>query len=160
MRSGTSARAWLAALVRLTLTTQNLVNGRPLGSSFGIPGVPATYDYIVVGGGTAGLTLASRLVEQDAGSVAVVEDGTFYELSNGNLSEVPAWAVYWNGKSPSDYQPLADWGYDTVPQAVSRPCVLSEFGTSLSADKTPNQGRGQLDYALSAWEESGWQQRA
>ena len=31
--------------------------------SFGDPGVNATFDYVVVGGGTAGLTVASRLAE-------------------------------------------------------------------------------------------------
>lgn len=94
-------------------------NNRPFGSSFGTPGVPATYDYVVVGGGTAGLTLASRLVQQNAGSVAVIEAGTFYEISNGNLSEVPSFAVSWAGKSPNDTQPMIDWGYDTTPQPVS-----------------------------------------
>ncbi|KAI5867011.1 putative glucose-methanol-choline oxidoreductase [Durotheca rogersii] len=87
------------------------------GSSFGIPGDDATYDYVVVGGGTAGLTIATRLVEQKAGSVAVVEAGTFYELGNGNLSQVPATDYVYVGKSPDDWQPLADWGYVTTPQA-------------------------------------------
>ncbi|KAF2973160.1 hypothetical protein GQX73_g451 [Xylaria multiplex] len=94
------------------------VNGvRPFGSSFGIPGNDATYDYVVVGGGTAGLTVASRLVEQRAGTVAVIEAGTFYEISTGNNSEVPANTFAWAGKLSTDWQPLADWGYETVPQA-------------------------------------------
>jgi choline dehydrogenase len=91
---------------------------RPFGSSFGTPAVNATYDYIVVGGGTAGLTLASRLVEQNAGSVAVIEAGTFYEMY-GNTSQVPAYAATWIGKSPEDSNPAADWDYVTTPQAVS-----------------------------------------
>ncbi|ORY69602.1 glucose-methanol-choline oxidoreductase [Pseudomassariella vexata] len=90
---------------------------RTIGSSFGIPGANATYDYVVVGGGTAGLTIASRLVEQKAGSVAVIEAGTFYEMSNGNLSEVPGFAASYVGKSSTDWQPLVDWGYMTTPQA-------------------------------------------
>ncbi|KAI1075113.1 glucose-methanol-choline oxidoreductase [Whalleya microplaca] len=90
---------------------------RLLGSSFGIPGDNATYDYVIVGGGTAGLTLATRLVEQRAGSVAVVEAGTFHELGNGNLSQVPATDYVYVGKSAKDWQPLADWGYVTTPQA-------------------------------------------
>jgi choline dehydrogenase len=80
----------------------------------------AAYDYVVVGGGTAGLTIASRLVEQKAGSVAVIEAGTFYELSTGNITQVPATSATWAGKSPTDWQPLADWGYVTAPQEVSR----------------------------------------
>lgn len=52
-------------------------------SAFGIPGLNATYDYVVVGGGTAGNTIATRLAE--AGwSVAVIEAGDFYENDNGN----------------------------------------------------------------------------
>jgi choline dehydrogenase len=118
MRS-TSTGAWLGAMMAGLASGTPLFGmpgGRPFGSSFGVPSINAAYDYVVVGGGTAGLTLAQRLVEQQAGSVAVIEAGTFYELSNGNLSEVPAWAVYWNGNVPSDYQPMADWGYVTTPQ--------------------------------------------
>ncbi|KAI1854094.1 hypothetical protein JX266_001235 [Neoarthrinium moseri] len=85
-------------------------------SAFGVPGRDATYDYVVVGGGNAGLTLASRLVEQGVGSVAVVEAGTFYELSTGNITDIPATAAAWAGKSVDDWQPLADWGYVTTPQ--------------------------------------------
>lgn len=33
----------------------------PLGSSFGIPGANYTFDYLIVGGGQAGLTMAARL---------------------------------------------------------------------------------------------------
>lgn len=48
--------------------------GHPLfGAYFGRPGINATYDYVVVGGGTAGLTVATRLAENRSVSVAVVE---------------------------------------------------------------------------------------
>ncbi|KAI0442992.1 glucose-methanol-choline oxidoreductase [Xylaria telfairii] len=97
----------------------NTFGGRVLGSSFGIPGFDATYDYIVVGGGNAGLTIASRLVEQGAGSVAVVEAGTFYELSNGNHSQIPGFTYDYIGRSVKDWQPLADWGYVTTPQPAA-----------------------------------------
>ena len=39
-------------------------------------------------GGTAGLTIATRLAEGNA-TVAVIEAGSFYQLTNGNLSQVP-----------------------------------------------------------------------
>ncbi|CAJ2503177.1 Uu.00g105710.m01.CDS01 [Anthostomella pinea] len=90
---------------------------RLLGSSFGVAGDDATFDYVIVGGGTAGLTLATRLVEQQAGSVAVVEAGTFYEIGNGNLSQVPGNDGAFTGKGVTDWQPLIDWGYLTTPQA-------------------------------------------
>ncbi|PYI03849.1 glucose-methanol-choline oxidoreductase [Aspergillus sclerotiicarbonarius CBS 121057] len=89
-----------------------------LGTSFGVPGNNATYDCIVVGGGTAGLTVATRLAEQQAGTVAVIEVGGFYEISNGNISQVPAGDGTYTGRSKTDWQPLIDWGYITTPQAV------------------------------------------
>ena len=89
-----------------------------LGSSFGVPGANATFEYVVVGGGTAGLTLATRLSEQQSGRVAVIEAGGFYEISNGNISQVPASDGVFAGTSKDDWQPLVDWGYVTTPQAV------------------------------------------
>ena len=78
-----------------------------------------TYDYVIVGGGNAGLTLATRLAQGQSGTVAVVEAGNFYEISNGNLSQVPATDGAFTGRSLTDWQPLIDWGYATTPQAVS-----------------------------------------
>ncbi|KAL4882673.1 putative choline dehydrogenase [Aspergillus karnatakaensis] len=75
------------------------------------------YDYLVVGGGTAGLTLASRLTENDTIRVAVIEAGSFYELDTGNISQVPANAGIYNGKSPELTNPLVEWGFMTTPQA-------------------------------------------
>lgn len=92
--------------------------GTILGTSFGIPGANATFDYVVVGGGTAGLTIATRLAENPSLSVAVVEAGGFYEIDNGNLSVVPGGAIYFSGTDPKDFQPLIDWGFNTVPQPV------------------------------------------
>ena len=92
--------------------------GQPLVSSFfGVP-TNASYDYVVVGAGTAGLALASRL--SGAGiSVAVVEAGGFYEVDNGNLSVVPGYTTFYTGTAPSNYQPLIDWGISTTPQPGS-----------------------------------------
>lgn len=68
----------LAATVKAALATPLYSN------SFGVPGVNATYDYIVIGGGTAGLTIAARLAEDSDVSVAVIEAGGFYQQDNGN----------------------------------------------------------------------------
>ena len=89
-----------------------------LGTSFGISGANATFDYVVVGGGTAGLTIATRLAENPSLGVAVVEAGGFYEIDNGNLSVVPGGAIYFAGTDPKDFQPLIDWGFNTVPPPV------------------------------------------
>lgn len=68
--------------------------GKLTGNSFGIAGLNATYDYVIVGGGTAGNVVAARLTEHTNASVAVVEAGSFYELSNGNWSQLPYCRFY------------------------------------------------------------------
>lgn len=113
----------IAAFSRLALTApvdpeSVITNGHSLlGSHFGLPG-NATFDYVVVGGGTAGLTIASRLAEDSSKSVAVIEAGSFYEIGNGNLSEIPVYGPAFSGKSLQDIAPLVDWGFATTPQTV------------------------------------------
>ncbi|KAF2126306.1 GMC oxidoreductase [Dothidotthia symphoricarpi CBS 119687] len=87
------------------------------GNDFGIP-QNASYDYVIVGGGTAGLTLAYRLAESGTYSVAVVEAGGFYEQDNGNTSVVPAYCTRYattTVESATQY-PLVDWGFVTEAQ--------------------------------------------
>lgn len=95
-----------------------------LGSHFGVPGLSGTYDYIVVGGGTAGLTIARRLAANASTTVAVIEAGDFYEFSNGNLSEIPAFATDFTGNNPTQKNPYLDWYQYTEPQPVSRSLLL------------------------------------
>ena len=72
-----------------TLLQQFYAPGRLTGNSFGNPGVNATFDYVVVGAGLAGALTASRLAEALPNStVAVIEAGSFYEISNGNYSQM------------------------------------------------------------------------
>ncbi|KAI0379427.1 putative choline dehydrogenase [Hypomontagnella monticulosa] len=75
------------------------------------------FDYVVVGSGPGGLTIASRLTEDPKVSVAVIEAGTWSEKVTGNQSEVPSYDFYYNGKSPNDTNPLVEWGFLTTPQA-------------------------------------------
>lgn len=89
------------------------------GWNFGAP-VNASFDYVVIGGGTAGLTLAARLSK--IFSVAVIEAGSFYEIGNANLNQIPLDDAYFVGKDRNDFNPLVDWGFVTTPQAVS--CLL------------------------------------
>ncbi|PKX89959.1 GMC family oxidoreductase [Aspergillus novofumigatus IBT 16806] len=89
------------------------------GNSFGQPGVNATYDYIVVGGGTAGNAIAARLALDPANySVAVVEAGSFYEILNSNRTQVPGYDFYsalanFVGGS---LESLTNFGLQTAPQ--------------------------------------------
>ena len=79
-----------------------------LGTPFGVPTIKRTFDYVVVGGGTAGLAVAARLSEDPSKNVAVVEAGSFYELNNGNMSQIPSDCVAFTGKDPDDLNPLVD----------------------------------------------------
>ncbi|KAH7382517.1 hypothetical protein DE146DRAFT_704077, partial [Phaeosphaeria sp. MPI-PUGE-AT-0046c] len=75
-----------------------------------------TFDYVVIGGGTAALVVATRLAEANR-SVAVIEAGGYYEQDVGNISTVPAYAIYGAGSSPDAIIPGVDWGFVTTPQA-------------------------------------------
>ena len=92
------------------------VNGF-LDSLGGIFGATHNYDYVVVGGGTAGLAIAARLSENSRITVAVIEAGGKYQITNPLLSSTPAGDVIFAGASPSDTNPLVDWNFITVPQA-------------------------------------------
>ncbi|CAE7027645.1 hypothetical protein P3342_006024 [Pyrenophora teres f. teres] len=82
----------------------------------GVPG-DASYDYVVIGGGTAGLAIASRL--SAAASVAVVEAGGLYEQDNGNQSVVPYYGLIMPVLATTEEypkQPLIDWDLVTTAQ--------------------------------------------
>jgi hypothetical protein len=85
------------------------------GSSSGVPG-NNLFNYVIIGGGNSGLTLAARLAK--IYTVAVIEAGSFYELGNGNLSQIPADDARFTGKDPQDTNPLIDWSFQTTPQPV------------------------------------------
>ncbi|RAK98988.1 GMC family oxidoreductase [Aspergillus ibericus CBS 121593] len=133
-----SLRVAGALLLQSFLTT-----ARPLGSSFGYP-ANATYDYVVVGAGNAGAGLSYRLAEAGY-SVALVEAGSFYEISNGNLTQVPGDDVYWCGKEATDTNSLIDWDIMTTPQAG-----LNNASTHYTRGKTlgGNTARNYMTYQI------------
>ncbi|PBP24868.1 GMC oxidoreductase [Diplocarpon rosae] len=100
---------------------KRLLNGLPA-SLAGALGATSTYDYVIVGGGTAGLAMASRLSENSSISVAVVEAGSLYQVTNPLLSSTPAGDVFWAGSNPSDTNPLVDWNFSVkfTPPGPSR----------------------------------------
>jgi choline dehydrogenase len=65
------------------------------------------YDYIVIGGGTAGSVIAARLSEDPDATVLLLEAGSTQPLPA--MSVPPAW--------PELMGSTADWGYQTTPQA-------------------------------------------
>ncbi|KAG8713881.1 hypothetical protein FRC11_010657, partial [Ceratobasidium sp. 423] len=59
------------------------------------------FDYVVVGGGTAGLALAARLSENPKVFVGVIEAGPYYE--NDPLINTPALAGQLQGNAKYDW---------------------------------------------------------
>jgi choline dehydrogenase-like flavoprotein len=74
----------------------------------------ASYDYIIVGGGTAGLVMASRLSENSSVSVAVIEAGGYNEQADLNRT-TPALDGDGIGADPSSTYSV-DWNFVTAPQ--------------------------------------------
>jgi choline dehydrogenase-like flavoprotein len=69
---------------------------------------PENFDYIIVGGGTAGLTVANRLSEDANVKVLVIEAGQ--DHSQNPLALTPGLVVGMYGK------PEYDWNFSSTPQ--------------------------------------------
>jgi choline dehydrogenase len=79
----------------------------------------ATYDYVIVGGGTSGLAIAARLAEDPSLSVAVIEAGGYYELDGTVASIIPGLAAGANvGTDATEYSTV-DWNFQAQPLTVS-----------------------------------------
>ncbi|KAL8895519.1 MAG: hypothetical protein Q9192_003590 [Flavoplaca navasiana] len=107
---------------RQTSVSNSSTTIRP--NAYGQPNTNATFDYVIVGGGTAGLAIAARLTQNTSLSVAVVEAGGYYEETVGNISTIPAYAAFNVGTDPNDTNPI-DWSFVTEPQPVSKSSYLN-----------------------------------
>lgn len=85
--------------------------------------IPSKADYVIVGGGTAGLVLASRLSEDPSKTVVVLEAGK--NLMGDARVQIPA---LWSTLIGSD----ADWQLKTIPQ-------VSDGAGNYTPPKTDNQ---------------------
>lgn len=72
--------------------------------------IKRSYDYIIVGAGTAGCVLANRLSEDPESSILIVEAGD--SVHDDKLMQIPLAVVFAN---KSKY----DWGFSIVPQKKS-----------------------------------------
>ncbi|KAI1475186.1 putative GMC oxidoreductase [Daldinia eschscholtzii] len=86
--------------------------------------MPTTkYDFIVIGGGTAGLVVATRLSEDPNQRVLVLEAG-------GDLSKDPR--VNTPALGPTLFGTDADWSFETEPQAGLTSCKANLNGRLLN----------------------------
>ena len=82
-----------------------------------------SFDYIIIGGGTAGLVLANRLSAESGVSTLIIEAGSD-RLSDPKITTPGLLTLTYD-------DPQYDWGFETVPQ-VRLPCF------SVSLDESRN----------------------
>jgi choline dehydrogenase len=104
----------ILSAVKAALSGEGIVQG-VLGAAEGALGIEATYDYVVVGGGTAGNAIGYRLAEAGH-SVAIIEAGLFYEIAKPLLGTTPGGDIIGIGSSMLDSVPTVDWEFQTEPQ--------------------------------------------
>lgn len=119
----------------------------------GTLGAEQSFDYVVVGGGTGGNTIAYRLAEAGF-SVAIVENGLSYEVGKPIIGTAPLGDIIGVGSNPVDSIPTVDYGLVTVPQAgaggremhyAQGKCLGGSSGLNFMIYHRPNRG------ALDAW---------
>ncbi|RAL04624.1 GMC family oxidoreductase [Aspergillus ibericus CBS 121593] len=136
---------WIFALLFLATRTSGSSPDDLDGARQGILGANASFDFVVVGAGASGLTLAARLAEQRF-SVALVEAGDFYELRYP-LAQIPGAAIVGIGASVNSTTPI-DWGFIAygVPGANYRNvhyprgrCLGGSTATNMMIYQRPNK---------------------
>lgn len=133
------------------LGTAGFVRGLSItGDPAGI--VNRTYDFVVVGGGTAGLTVASRLAEVEDLAILVIEAGSD-EQNNTDVNDPQRWSTLLGSR--------LDWNYTTVPQLIGGIAKTVDAGKVLGGSSSINgqeYARGTKDQydALEKLGNPGW----
>jgi choline dehydrogenase-like flavoprotein len=106
-----NAFAWLG-LMAICQAFPYAQSKRFFGSTLQQRDMNTTYDYVIIGGGTAGAAIATRLAEQ-LYSVALIEAGSQYESES--LAVLPVADVLPAGSDPKTSASI-DWGFVTKGQ--------------------------------------------
>jgi choline dehydrogenase-like flavoprotein len=110
-----------------------------------------SYDYVVVGGGTAGSVVAGRLAHEDSARVLLLEAGSAEKTAA--MAAPPAW--------PALLQTPPNWGDTTVPQAAGGATVTPARGRVLGGGSAINAmtfARGHRS-GYDAWAADGAEER-
>lgn len=156
------ARQVLKTLTWLFLFAQRTTASAPHASLFQAPG-EKTYDYVIVGGGTAGLTVASRLAQAGNFTVGIIEAGSQFSEESGNHSVVPGYDYHGFGGPLGPFNSLSDWGFHTLPSAsTANRSVLYARGKGLGGSSARNYlvyqrpSRGSMDQWAAAVSDGAW----
>lgn len=85
------------------------------GAVQGLLGRDQEFDFVVVGGGTAGNAMGYRLAEAGF-KTAIIEAGTFFELSKPGFATIPGLDVLFVGSDSFEALSPADWKFESTPQ--------------------------------------------
>lgn len=114
----------------------------------------STVDYIIAGGGLAGLTIAARLTENPRITVLVIENG-FYESNHGPIIEdLNAYGEIFGTK--------VDHAYETITLAVNNRTEIIRSGNGLGGSTLINGGtwtrphKAQIDSWERIFGNQGW----
>ncbi|KAL9089695.1 MAG: hypothetical protein Q9159_002423 [Coniocarpon cinnabarinum] len=130
--------ACIPAAVALAQYADTLQAHDLIGDYFGLPFENATFDYVVIGGGTAGLAMANRLSANRTISVAVVEAGSWSELDNGNQTAIPGYAAVLSGTAPTLKNNRIDWDYQTINETGLGRSIFYTSGKTLGGGSARN----------------------
>lgn len=107
------------------------------------------FDYIVIGGGTAGPVLAARLTENPNNSVLLIEAGA------ENKKE----AMYYVGGVGQMWTPDTNWGYNSTPQdGLNGRAIMQPRGKVMGGSASINIGSWSRGTAANynSWKLEGW----
>ncbi|KAI9047938.1 hypothetical protein LZ554_007740 [Drepanopeziza brunnea f. sp. 'monogermtubi'] len=124
-----------------------------LASTQGRPTNGLTYDYVIVGAGTSGLTVANRLTELYNVTVALIEAGSSV-VENANVTDVEGYGLAFGTDIDYQYQTVNQTYANGAPQTVRAGKAIG--GTSTINGMAYTRAE---DVQIDAWEalgNSGW----